>query len=134
MQLGRVLLTFTTLFVLAQATGFSYSKGWSPGQQTAKPAEPTPTLEPKAGQTQATQKPAGKFSWSSLLTDGPLGSFLSRSGINVTERLEDAKKKSELPWDERIPLITDENYEAIIFNETFATPEEETDRVWFLIV
>ena len=37
------------------------------------------------------------------------------------------------PWDERIPLITDENYGELIVNETL-TAQEERERIWFLIV
>jgi hypothetical protein len=37
-------------------------------------------------------------------------------------------------WDKRIPLITDENYESLIVGETFSSEEEESERVWFLIV
>jgi len=31
-------------------------------------------------------------------------------------------------------MIRDDNYEELVFNEVFTTPEEEKDRVWFLIV
>lgn len=39
----------------------------------------------------------------------------------------------DFDWDERIPLITDSNYQDVIVNEELSTEEEEK-RVWFLII
>ncbi|KIJ56495.1 hypothetical protein M422DRAFT_62484 [Sphaerobolus stellatus SS14] len=132
MKFGQLLLSSTVLLAVTQAAGYSYSAGWSPGQQTK--AQPTPTAA--AAYKPAATQPAGvKQSWTSFfLNSGPIGSLLSRSGINITEKLEEAENNAKLPWDERIPLITDDNYEELIFNETFATSEEEAERVWFLVV
>jgi hypothetical protein len=56
-------------------------------------------------------------------------------GINATEHLEQARQRAaERGWDERIPFLTDENYELLVKNETFATPEEAEKRVWFAVV
>lgn len=81
------------------------------------------------------QSSAGRFSWSSILTSGPIGHIFARSGVNITEKLREAQQKvTDLPWDERIPMIRDDNFEQLIINEAFATPEEEAARVWFLVV
>ena len=61
----------------------------------------------------------------------PVVSLAERFGINVTERL--AEVKARKVWDERIPLITDENYESMVVHEDM-TPEEEAERVWFAIM
>lgn len=61
-----------------------------------------------------------------LVTVGPLGALSSLIGLNITGT-------PSATWDERIPLITDENYAEMIVNETL-TPEEEKERVWFLII
>ena len=37
------------------------------------------------------------------------------------------------PWDERIPFITDENFEELIVNEPL-TEQEEKDRLWFIVM
>jgi hypothetical protein len=129
MKMNSILLTCAIWFVLVNAEAFKYSAGWSPGQVTTA----TTTTTDAAAHTFTVEKDA-KFSWSSLLTSGPIGSLLSRSGINLTERLEEAKKRAVVPWDSRIPMIRDDNYEELIFNEIFATPEEEKNRLWFLIV
>lgn len=53
----------------------------------------------------------------------------------MTEKLSEAQRiANTLPWDDRIPMITDNNFQQLIFNETFATPEEEEARLWFLVV
>jgi len=53
----------------------------------------------------------------------------------MAEKLSEAQRiANTLPWDERIPMIRDDNFQQLIFNETFATPEEEEARLWFLIV
>lgn len=55
-----------------------------------------------------------------------MGAISSLIGFNITGT-------PAVTWDERIPLITDENYAEIIVNETL-TSEEEKERVWFLII
>lgn len=71
------------------------------------------------------------FDLSNLLASGPVASLAARAGINISEKL--AEVKSRKLWDDRIPLITDDNYEEIIVNEPM-TEEEEKDRVWFLVM
>jgi len=72
------------------------------------------------------------FDLTNFLASRPVTAFLTRFGINITENLERAREKSKI-WDERIPLITDDNYRDIIVNEDL-TPEEESQRVWFLVI
>jgi len=67
-----------------------------------------------------------------MLSNGPVSQLFNRLGINITERLEAAKANSEI-WDNRIPLITDDNYNDLLVNEVLTT-EEEKNRVWFLIM
>lgn len=129
MRFIPALLSCLTIVTFANGEAFQYSPGWSPGQAT----KATPSAS-----TAVPFKPSssgGQFSWTSLLTSGPLGTLFARSGINMTERVTEAQRKANmLPWDDRIPMITDDNFEQLIFNETFATPEEEEARLWFLVV
>ncbi|KAF9266186.1 hypothetical protein L218DRAFT_858848 [Marasmius fiardii PR-910] len=125
-----------------------FSEGWKPGSdqdvsadapniaegitdvfEARRPQQTQRTTPPKA----ISQKPKRlsellDFTW--VLTSPPVSSLFSAVGINITERLQKAR---ESPWDVRIPLITDDNYEAVIFNEDL-TEEEEKARTWVLIV
>lgn len=74
------------------------------------------------------------FHWSKILTEGPIGNALLKVGLNYTAAREEAERRKANMWDRRIPLITDDNYESLIVNETFSDEEEEKERVWFLIV
>jgi len=125
-----VLLAGLTAIASSNAEAFQYSSGWTPGQTTNPAPSASATSSFKPGELSG-----GRFTWSSLLTSGPIGGLFARSGVNISERLEEAKRKAaELPWDERIPMIRDDNFEQLIFNETFATPQEEEARLWFLVV
>ena len=55
--------------------------------------------------------------------------MFEKLGMNITEKLDQAKGI----WDDRIQLITDDNYEALIVNEPL-TEEEESERVWCLVM
>jgi len=63
-----------------------------------------------------------------LLTSGPVASLFAKLGVNITKTLEQPKF-----WDERIPLITDNNYNDVIVNEPL-TDEELQDRTWAIII
>ncbi|KAF8345582.1 hypothetical protein F5887DRAFT_965740 [Amanita rubescens] len=63
-----------------------------------------------------------------FLTSGPVASLFARLGVNITKTLEQPNY-----WDERIPLITDDNYNDIIVNEPL-TDEELQDRTWAIII
>jgi len=129
-----VTLTLPLLWQFVSAGYFS--QGWSPDEaatataaidptQTETPAVPTPT------------KLGFKFpslDLESFLTSGPIASAIAKSGVNVTERLAEAKKRAaETGWDERVPLITDDNFQEMIVEEPL-TPEELEKRVWFLVM
>ncbi|KAH0840221.1 hypothetical protein J3R83DRAFT_1225 [Lanmaoa asiatica] len=125
----KLLALLSTLFA---ATGLAnaqyFSAGWTPGQ-------PVPT-SPARAQSQATQstETAGKRGITpsklsfldNLVTGGPLSALSSVIGLNLTGT-------PPVVWDERIPLITDSNYADLIMNEKL-TPEEEEERVWFIII
>ncbi|KAF8592583.1 hypothetical protein K439DRAFT_1625932 [Ramaria rubella] len=126
MKFAQFLLNCLIFVTIANAEAFHYSSGWSPGQTSSSV---NPTASPQA------QNPSSQqFSWSSFLTSGPIATFFAKSGVNMTERLAEAQRKAELPWDDRIPMIRDDNFEELIFNESFATPEEDEVRIWFLVV
>ncbi|KAG8218961.1 hypothetical protein J3R82DRAFT_4701 [Butyriboletus roseoflavus] len=61
-----------------------------------------------------------------LVTGGPISALSSVIGLNLTGT-------PPVLWDERIPLITDSNYADLVINEKM-TPEEEEERVWFIVV
>jgi len=63
-----------------------------------------------------------------FLTSGPVASLFARLGVNITKTLEQPNY-----WDERIPLITDDNYNDVIVNEPL-TDEELQDRTWAIII
>ncbi|KAJ7506611.1 hypothetical protein B0H11DRAFT_1794510 [Mycena galericulata] len=125
---------FSVLVLAATANAQYFSDGWRPGQAvTAESAVPS-----AAGSIPLARKskPAEPFSFSSLLdvnkilTSEPIKGLFDKVGINITERLEAAAVS---PWDDRIPLITDENYFDMVVNEKM-TEEEERDRVWVIVV
>jgi hypothetical protein len=130
MRLIPVTLFCSTFIAIANGEAFQYSPGWSPGQSIkATPSANTPAS------FEARSSGGGQFSWMSLLTSGPIGKLFTSSGINMTEKLAEAQRQAnDLPWDDRIPMIRDDNFEQLIFNETFATEEEEEARLWFLMV
>ena len=127
-----VLLLCSTLVTVANGEAFQYSPGWSPGQTTTTTSSAS---APESTSVEVAGSSSGQFAWSSLLTSGPIGKLFASSGINMTEKLLEAQRTAnDLPWDERIPMIRDDNFQQLIFNETFATQEEEEARLWFLVV
>ncbi|KAF9450160.1 hypothetical protein P691DRAFT_701799 [Macrolepiota fuliginosa MF-IS2] len=128
------LLPLLTLapFVSAQY----FSAGWQPGQpihathDAAAPAytpgAEAPPLVDKAAQPKSLSE---LFSINTLLTLPPVASVFESFGVNITERVALNKV---IPWDERIPLITDENYQDLIVNEPLI--EEEKERVWIVVI
>ena len=115
------------LVVSGLARAQYFSAGWTPGQ-------PVPTLpvnaESQAAQPTDTGKrskaPALSSFLDNLVTGGPLLALSSAIGLNFSGT-------PPVVWDERIPLITDSNYADLIINEEM-TPEEEEERVWFIIM
>lgn len=117
-----------------------FSEGWQPGQPVTKYLTATssaPNAVPTAPGVKAPPKEPfdwKKFKFEHLLTGGPIGTFVQGLGLNLTERLEKAREGIPSRFNEAIPLITDDNYESMLFNETFSSPQEEADRVWVILV
>ncbi|OCH94286.1 hypothetical protein OBBRIDRAFT_747942 [Obba rivulosa] len=126
------------LLCAASASAQYYSAGWSPGQPVPAP-EPEyspPPFDPVAAPPQPTRQspaPAGAgslFDVNRLLTSGPVAGLFEKVGVNISERLAQANVSL---WDERVPLITDDNYEELIVREPLSA-EDEAQRVWFLVI
>lgn len=105
-----------------------FSSGWTPGQPV--PTLPTNTHSQAAQSTETAGKrgvtPPKPSFLDNLVTGGPLSALSSMIGLNITGT-------PPVVWDERIPLITDSNYADLVVNEKM-TPEEEEERVWFIIM
>lgn len=120
-------LSLGLLAITGVANAQYFSAGWTPGQPipTEPAAAPTswPQTSPEAGSNHASAP--SKF-LDELVTVGPVSAIMSLVGLNISGT-------RDFDWDERIPLITDSNYQDVIVNEELSTEEEEK-RVWFLII
>jgi len=135
------LATFSLLALVASSNAQYFSAGWTPGQkhpETPSPVQATPlsrsTPPPSAEQPVKPFSPSSLlnlFDITKLLTSGPSVAFFDRFGINITERVEASALAQK--WDERVPLITDDNYQDLIVNEVL-TEQEEIDRVWIIVI
>jgi hypothetical protein len=132
------LFSFST-FVNAQY----YSAGWQPDQKVVRedvdahkwaPGDSPETNPPPPSGTGVTPPTQMSFHWSRILTEGLIGDALLKIGLNYSAVREEVERRKTNMWDSRIPLITDDNYESLIVNETFSSEVEERERVWFLIV
>ncbi|KZT05557.1 uncharacterized protein LAESUDRAFT_813372 [Laetiporus sulphureus 93-53] len=130
----RLLSAASTLLALVVCASAQYfSQGWQPGQPVARDAHPTGTVDINPASAPTSEGDgSSRFDFTSLLTSGPVGFLAGKMGVNMTEKLQQAKAEEDI-WDPRIPLITDSNYEEIVVNEPLS-PEEEKDRVWFIII
>jgi hypothetical protein len=125
------LALFALAFVAPSCAQY-FSAGWTPGK-----AVPTDTPEPTSSSPGAETPPLppppqgqSRYELSHLLSStGPISRLFSRFGVNVTDRLQVAPEL----WDNRIPLVTDDNFKELIVNEEL-TDEEEEHRVWLLIM
>ncbi|KAF9006746.1 hypothetical protein BDQ17DRAFT_1352322 [Cyathus striatus] len=132
MKLSRAcfgLLVSATALVNAQY----FSEGWKPGQavQEATEAAPEPTFTPAPSTDKvapAKQRAGGSFI-DNLLSSGPVADLFSKVGVNITERLDQHTNI----WDERVELITDDNFNDLIVNEPL-TEEQERDRTWIIVM
>ncbi|EJD01361.1 uncharacterized protein FOMMEDRAFT_126226 [Fomitiporia mediterranea MF3/22] len=129
------------------------SEGWKPGEPVVKgqtgytyqtvetgPVPPAATDTPSAQQRRvnsdvkaSVKRLSSLLSLESLLESGPVQALFGRAGVNITEKLEAARAQEKI-WDERIPLLTDDNYEDLVVEEKFETLEEEKDRIWFIVI
>lgn len=131
------LLPFSVLAFVGASSARYLSEGWKPGQkvqqETATANTPFPTETVPVAQTPK----ATPFSFASLLdinqllTSEPAVLLFDKLGINITERVK-AASEAKL-WDERVQLITDDNYKDLIVNEPL-TEEEEKKRVWAIVM
>ncbi|KAH9943182.1 uncharacterized protein BXZ73DRAFT_87570 [Epithele typhae] len=146
MKLSAALLA--TLLCSASTSAQYFSQGWNPGQAVlnnepnAVPAhafdapakkEPAPAPPPPPPAAQGDEKPSMQREptiMDKVLLSGPVSGFMGRFGFNATDLVT---RSGKLPWDPRIPFITDENWQDIIVNEQL-TEEEEKKRGWFLVI
>ena len=137
----------TYLFLLLTLFSFAYaqyfSAGWKPNQKVIReelntrewaPGDHPEGNHPPSSDSEVAPPPETSFHWSNFFTQGPIGDVLLKVGFNYTAAREEAERRKTNMWDRRIPLITDDNYESVIVNESFSSEEEERERVWFLIV
>ena len=127
---------YPILGVLALAASIEaqyFSAGWAPGQPIPEEASPTsvPEKQAPANKRISPSSLASYLDLSKLLTSEPAVALFGRFGINITEKVQGAIELSKNRWDERIPLITDDNYEDLIVNEPL-TEEEEKERTWII--
>ena len=120
MKLQTLLPSLLAVAGLANAQYFS--AGWAPGQPIPTQSSPPPQTQPHPVNPAVT---VSNF-FDTLLTGGAVSALASLVGLNVSA-------PQEIDWDDRIPLITDSNYEDVIVRESM-TPEEEKQRVWFLVM
>ncbi|KIK64873.1 hypothetical protein GYMLUDRAFT_240812 [Collybiopsis luxurians FD-317 M1] len=119
---------------LASVHAQYFSEGWKPGQAvTQEPLASGPAATQAAQQNQqsssGSDSPLGK-----ILSSSPVSSFFAKAGLNISSLASAAGLTSTAyPWDTRIPLITDMNFNDTIVNEVM-TEEEEKDRTWFIVV
>ena len=135
----KLLPVLTASLALALSASAQYfSQGWQPGQPVTEEARPTLAYGGRAPQPvpTAAQGKSSRFDFKSVLTSGPVDFLASKRGVNMTEKLAQAEAAARAEaemWDPRIPVITDSSYEEIIVKEPL-TPEEEAERVWFLVM
>ncbi|GJE87291.1 hypothetical protein PsYK624_033740 [Phanerochaete sordida] len=127
---ATALFTAALAVCVAPAHAQYFSDGWQPGQP-AQAAAPTPA-QGGAAPAYTPAPAAGKFDFTKMIADGPVGGLLAKAGINLTTALNASAQLAEL-WDARIPLVHDDNWDELIVQETL-TPEEEQRRTWFLVI
>ena len=142
MKLSSLLPLIATSLICAVASSADandYSDGWA---AEAAAAETTPSTSSWTALTESTTSlpaastPASSpwFDWTRLVTSGPIYHLLTSVGVNVTQHLDAVSQRvNEKPWDPRVPMITDENWEDMVLNEPLF-PEDEKDRTWFMVV
>lgn len=110
------------------------SQGWQPGQPASiTQDDPAPVYTPGVehpGTSSASSGLSELFSLHTLLTWSPVASLLEHLGVNITEHV--ALTRARL-WDERITLITDDNFQELVVREPL-TEEQVKDRVWIVIM
>ncbi|KIM46519.1 hypothetical protein M413DRAFT_441609 [Hebeloma cylindrosporum] len=134
----KLSLAAISLLALAGSSSAQYfSAGWRPGQaaqETTAAYVPEPSSSPEPAAPAQPEKPfslASLLDFNRILTSAPAAALFSKVGINITEKVQAALDIKI--WDERVELITDDNYKELIVNEPM-TEQEEKDRVWIIVV
>ena len=133
----KSLAAFSLLALLTSSNAQYFSAGWSPGQkqpdiQQPVASKPVPVAaEPAKATSTPLSSLLSMLDTTKILTSGPSVALFNRFGINITERMEIASMTKL--WDERVPLITDDNYDDLIVNEAL-TEQEEIDRLWIIVM
>lgn len=131
--------SLAVLALVGSAQAQYFSQGWTPGQQ-AHGNVPTATFasapsQPTGAAPVPTQsKPfslSNLFDISNILTSKPVAALFDKFGVNITDRVQAVLQQSL--WDDRVTLVTDDNYNDLVVNEPM-TPEEEKDRVWLIVM
>ena len=117
------------LYLLASNALLVSSQGWAPNAASqAAPANPVPSPSSSGSAGASPTDAAAPFDWSKLLTTGPVASLFELAGVNITEKWNAAQKATYTkPYDTRVPMITDDNYDELIKK---GDPED----TWFMIV
>lgn len=125
------------LTLTASVSAQYFSEGWAPGKPvTDEPPPPAATPGPGGGKPVAQQQGGGlqsAFDLTKVLESGAVSKLFSRIGINISAQIEAARAQGANPWDSRIPLITDDNYDDIVVKEVL-TQQEEEKRLWFIVM
>lgn len=122
-------LSLALLALVTSSSAQYFSAGWNPQPETQEPtANPSPISEPVKITPLSLLK---SFDINKILTSAPSVALFNRFGINITEKIE-ASLLSNI-WDQRVPLINDDNYDDLVINEIM-TEQEEIDRVWIIVV
>jgi hypothetical protein len=135
MKLSLAAISFLALAGSSNAQYFS--EGWQPGQaaqETTAVYAPESSSTPEPAAPAQPQKPfslSSLFDLNHILTSAPAAALFSKVGINITEKVQAALDIKI--WDERVELITDDNYKELIVNEPM-TEQEEKDRVWVIVM
>lgn len=128
------------LFLFSKLVHAGYfSEGWNPDDQstTTSALSGIPTQNPEEhtgtpAHTHGFQFPA--LNLESLLVSGPIASVIAKTGINITQKLQEASiQTGQTRWDQRIPLISDALYQEMVTGEPL-TLEDQEKSVWFFIV
>lgn len=136
----RLLSIALASLAFVRATSAQYfSEGWKPGKPVTQ-AKTGFSYQPAPTQTAGTPDPASHsvkksfFDLSTYLEAEPMKALFGRAGVNITEKLEAARREADNLWNSKIPLLTDDNYSNIVLEEKFNSLEEERDRLWFIVM
>ncbi|KAJ3993690.1 hypothetical protein F5050DRAFT_1780023 [Lentinula boryana] len=124
------------IFLSLNVNGQYFSEGWKPGQAvTSESSAPLPTGVPSGtGHSDDSQK-SQQLSVDGILNSPWISSLFAKAGVNISSIASTVglSSKAAYPWDPRIPLITDTNFDDMIVDEEL-TLEEERNRTWLIVV